>query len=117
MNPSSDVPIEVSVQEVAQRLQDASPENRFILLDVRQPDEYQTAKIEGSRLIPMGELRDRLSELEPHRDDPIVVHCHHGGRSLQVTEALRAAGFAHVQNMTGGIDQWSLQIDPSVPRY
>jgi len=117
MNQPNEVPLEITVQEVAQRLRDPSPEQSFVLLDVREPDEYETAKIEGSRLIPMGELRQRLSELEPHRDDAIVVHCHHGGRSLQVTEALRAAGFTHVQNMAGGIDQWSQQVDPDVPRY
>lgn len=107
-------PIEIDCQSVAKlRGEDAD----FLLLDVRQPDEYETAKIEGSVLIPMGELGDRIGELEEHKEKHVVVHCHHGGRSLRVTHALRQAGFTNVQNMTGGIDQWSQQIDDSVPRY
>ena len=89
----------------------------FLLLDVREPSEYETAKISGSLLIPMGELGERISELEEHRDRLIIVHCHHGGRSMQVTQALRNHGFEKVQNMAGGIDQWSQQIDQGVPRY
>ncbi|NNE01010.1 MAG: rhodanese [Pirellulaceae bacterium] len=91
--------------------------NDFLLLDVREKDEYETARIDGSVLIPMSELRDRVDELEQHRDRLIVVHCHHGGRSLRVTNALREMGFAKVQNLAGGIDQWSQEIDPSVARY
>ncbi|KAA5545217.1 rhodanese [Roseiconus nitratireducens] len=107
-------PIEIDVQTV-KSLQDSG--ERFLLLDVRQPDEYATARIDGSVLIPMGELRDRIDELQSYRDDRIVVHCHHGGRSLQVTQALRAHGFEKTQNMDGGIDVWSQEIDPTVPRY
>ena len=65
----------------------------------------------------MSELGERVEELEPHRGDMIVVYCHHGVRSLRVTQALRGAGFVKVQSMAGGIDQWSLQVDASVPRY
>jgi len=106
--------LEVSVNQVdaMQKAGDA-----FILLDVREQDEYDATRIEGSRLIPMSILSQRLGELLPHKTDHIVVHCHHGGRSLQVTHALREAGFTNVQNMAGGIDAWSLEIDPSVPRY
>lgn len=89
----------------------------FLLLDVREPDEYATARIEGSELIPMSQLGERLTELEPHRSAHIIVHCHHGIRSLQVAQALRSRGFAKVQSMAGGIDQWSLQVDPGIPRY
>lgn len=89
----------------------------FLLLDVREPDEYATAKIEGALLIPMQQIPARLAELEPHRHDHIVVQCHHGGRSLRVTHFLRAQGFAQAQNLAGGIDAWSLEVDPSVPRY
>jgi rhodanese-related sulfurtransferase len=108
------LPIEIDVHGVKQ-LRDSG--ESFLLLDVRQPEEYQTANIEGSVLIPMGELADRLDELESHREGRIVVHCHHGGRSMQVTEALRSRGFDGVQNMAGGIDAWSLEIDATVPRY
>ena len=62
-------------------------------------------------------LRERIDELEAHRDGRIVVHCHHGGRSMQVTQALRSMGFEQTQNMAGGIDAWSQLIDDSVPRY
>ena len=111
---SNDYPIEIDVQTV-KALRDS--DESCLLLDVRQDEEYATAKIDGSVLIPMGELGQRLDELEPHKDQRIVVHCHHGGRSMQVTEALRSRGFDKAQNMAGGIDAWSLQIDNAVPRY
>lgn len=109
-----DLPLNIDVTTVKQLLDSGKP---FVLLDVRNPDEYATAKIEGSTFIPMGELQARLSELEQHKQDHIVVHCHHGGRSMRVTQFLRQQGFAQVQNLDGGIDAWSLQVDPSVPRY
>jgi rhodanese-related sulfurtransferase len=112
--PSPELPIEVDVATVA-AMRDSGED--FLLLDVREPGEYEIAKIDGSMLIPMGELGDRLDEIESHQDRLIVVHCHHGGRSLRVTAALRQNGFAKVQNMAGGIEQWSLEIDDSVPRY
>lgn len=113
--PAGDQPaIEIDVATVSKMQKDG---NDFLLLDVREPGEYETAKIEGSTLIPMGEVGERIAELEPHKDRLIVVHCHHGGRSLRVTHALRNHGFAKVQNMAGGIDQWSQDIDDSVPRY
>jgi len=108
------LPIEIDPQAFKQ-LRDAG--EQVVLLDVRNPDEYATAKIEGSVFIPMGELQARLAELEPHRNKRIVVHCHHGGRSLRVTGFLRQQGFSQVQNLTGGIDAWSLAVDPGVPRY
>lgn len=106
--------LEVSVTEVDAMRKSGDD---FILLDVREQDEYDATRIEGSRLIPMSVLGQRIGELQPHKDDHIVVYCHHGGRSLQVTHALREAGFTNVQNMAGGIDGWSLEVDPSVPRY
>lgn len=111
---NNELPIELDVSEV-KSLRDQG--ESFVLLDIREREEYDVAKIDGSVLIPMSELRDRLDELEPHREERIVVHCHHGGRSMQVTNALRARDFAKCQNMAGGIDQWSLQIDSSIPRY
>lgn len=108
------LPLEVDVGSVAELLnQDAD----FLLLDCREADEYQLVRIGGSTHIPMGEIPTRLAEIQPHREKPIIVHCHHGGRSLQVTHWLRAQGFDTVQNMTGGIDVWSQQIDPTLPRY
>jgi rhodanese-related sulfurtransferase len=107
-------PIEVDVQTV-KALQDSGAE--FTLLDCREPSEFQTANIAGATLIPMREIPGKLAELEPLRNSRIVVHCHHGGRSMRVTQWLREQGFPHVQNMAGGIDAWSQLIDSRVPRY
>jgi rhodanese-related sulfurtransferase len=109
-----ELPLNIDVNAVKQLRDSGAP---LVLLDVRNPDEYATAKIEGATLIPMGELQARLGELEPHKQDHIVVHCHHGGRSMRVTQFLRQQGFTQVQNLDGGIDAWSLQVDSSVPRY
>lgn len=89
----------------------------LLLVDCREPDEYAVAKIEGAKLMPMSELTERIGELESHREKRIVVHCHHGGRSLRVANWLRGQGFSQAQSMAGGIDAWSAEIDPSVPRY
>lgn len=116
MNESPD--IEISVQAVSDLLKPTGEsQSSCLLIDCREPGEYEHCRIEGSTLIPMNEIPERLGELEPHRDQPLVVHCHHGGRSLRVVEYLRANGFPTAQNMTGGIDVWSQQIDESVPRY
>lgn len=108
------VPLEIDCRAVKAKL-DAG--ESFLFLDCREPNEYATAKIAGTTLIPMTQLTDRVAELESFRGSPIIVHCHHGGRSLRVTNWLRNQGFSQVSNMAGGIDDWSLQIDPSVPRY
>ena len=90
--------------------------NPPILLDVREPWEAETASIPGATLIPMGEITSRAhTELDP--DQPIVVFCHHGQRSLSVAMWLRNQGFDHAQSLAGGIDNWSRTIDPSVPLY
>ncbi|MBD54033.1 MAG: rhodanese [Rhodopirellula sp.] len=114
MSEQAEMPIEIDVATVNEMQQ---KEEAFLLLDVREQNEYDIAKIEGSVLLPMSELRLRLEELEPHQDSRIVVHCHHGGRSMQVTQALRERGYANAQNMAGGIDAWSLQVDSGVARY
>lgn len=112
--PPADLPLEIDcpgVQELRTR-----GEN-FLLLDCREADEYQTAHIEGAVLLPMSEIQERLGELEGKQQQRIVVHCHHGGRSLRVARWLQGQGFTQVQSMAGGIDDWSVRIDPSVPRY
>ena len=114
MSSGSELPIEISVEDTSQSLKDNSA---FVLLDCREPDEYETAKIEGSILIPMSGIQQRLEEVREMSDKHIVVHCHHGGRSLRVVNWLRGQGLQSVQNMTGGIDAWSQQIDTNVPRY
>ena len=91
--------------------------DEFLLLDVREPDEVATAQIEGSRGLPLGELEARMDELASWRQRRIVVHCHTGARSARACQALRAAGFRNVANLAGGIEAWSLTVDPDVPRY
>ena len=107
-------PIEIDVQSVKSMLDNATD---FLLIDCREVSEHEHCRIEGSQLIPMNETPDRVSEIEAHSSKPIVVHCHHGGRSMQVVNWLRANGFPQAQNMVGGIEAWSCEIDPSVPRY
>lgn len=110
----NELPIEIDIQSVRQLQADQAD---FLLLDCREQDEYETARIEGATLIPMSELVERVGELEPFSEKHIVVHCHHGGRSLRVTHWLRGQGFSQTQNMTGGIDAWSQVIDSTIPRY
>ena len=107
-------PLEVDCATVKRMLDEGQS---FLFLDCRERDEYVTAHIEGTTLIPMSELADRVAELDPHKDGSIIVHCHHGGRSLRVTHWLRQQGFTRTSNMSGGIDHWSQVIDPSIPRY
>jgi rhodanese-related sulfurtransferase len=87
---------------------------RPALLDVREPWEFELARIEGSELIPMSQLEGRFTELDP--DAEIVVICHHGNRSSYVAMALQRAGFENVLNLEGGLDAYS-SVDKSVPRY
>jgi rhodanese-related sulfurtransferase len=89
--------------------------DKFTLLDVREPWEVEKASIEGSKNIPMGDVPMRVQELEPEAH--IVVVCHHGVRSLSVTNWLRQQGFENVQSLRGGIDGWARTVDPHVPLY
>ncbi|MFC6442904.1 rhodanese-like domain-containing protein [Paenalcaligenes hermetiae] len=89
----------------------------FLLLDCRTSEEFATARIEGAHLCPMQEIPANVQELAEHADRKIVVHCHHGARSLKVAAYLREQGFEDVTSMAGGIDLWSTDIDSSVPRY
>jgi rhodanese-related sulfurtransferase len=104
-------PLEVDVLET-KRLLDAG---QAWLLDVREPNEHAHCRIAGSTLIPMREIPGRIAEIPS--DKLVLVHCHHGGRSLRVTQFLRAQGRSAVSNVAGGIEAWSLQVDPCVPRY
>ncbi len=103
---------EVTALDLKQELEAGKP---ILLLDVREPHEYEIASIEGARLIPLGELPERLRELDDHAE--IVTHCHHGARSLKALEILRAAGFSKVRSLKGGIDAWAVNVDPELPRY
>ena len=86
------------------------------LIDVREPSEHITAKIDGSDLKPLGQIANWANELTD-KDEEIVLHSHHGMRSDRACQFLAAQGFTNVNNLIGGIDEWSLKIDPSVPRY
>jgi adenylyltransferase/sulfurtransferase len=109
-NQTGEVP-EITVQELKGRLENG---NKVSVLDVREPHEYEVANI-GARLIPLAELPERLVELD--RNEPLAVHCKTGGRSARAVKLLHDAGFQNVYNVKGGIDAWSEEIDPSVPKY
>lgn len=98
-------------QELAEALKSRS---ELQLLDVREAWEYDIAHIEGSQLIPLGQLLDRSQELDPHQT--YVIICHHGIRSMQACYLLARAGF-QVINLMGGIDHWAKTVDPSMPLY
>jgi len=115
MSSTPPFPLEIDCRTVADKLK--QPDEGFVLLDCREQDEYDLVRIAGAQLLPMSQLAARAAELEPYRDKQLVVHCHHGGRSLQVAAWLRKQGYAKAQSMAGGIDQWSTEIDPSLPRY
>jgi rhodanese-related sulfurtransferase len=102
--------LEITVQDLAQRLKTPTPP---LLLDVRQPEEYALAHLEGAQLIPLGELANRMSEI-PAGD--LIVYCHSGRRSLTAASMLISKGRQAV-SLRGGIDAWSREIDPSIPRY
>ena len=102
----------ISVQELKGKM-DAG--EAFELVDVREPFEYEIARIDGAKLIPLGEIGERFGELQ--EEQPIIVHCHSGQRSAQAVRLLRQRGFTKVYNLEGGIDAWSDQIDSSVPKY
>ena len=102
---------QITVKELKRRI-DAG-ENVYIL-DVREPWEYVIAHI-GGRLIPQDEVPQRLAEIDRNRE--VIVQCHHGGRSQQVAELLKRSGYPRVANLAGGINAWSEEIDPKVPKY
>ncbi len=104
--------IEISARELKTRLDRGDAP---ALIDVREPHEFRIARIPGAQLIPLGALAGRVGELDGGRE--IVLHCHHGQRSMRALELLRSAGFARLRNLKGGIDAWAREVDPSVPRY
>lgn len=92
-----------------------SQPDEAVLLDVREPDEREVAHIEPSLHIPMNDVPARIGEIP--KGKRVIVYCHHGGRSLMVASYLEGQGFEQLGNLDGGIDAWSRQVDPSVPRY
>ena len=104
--------VTITVQELKQKLDRGE---KVVLIDVREPWEYNIAKVEDAQLIPLGTLAAEYKKLDPSAE--IVMHCHMGMRSMDATQFLLQQGFKNVKNLTGGINAWSLQVDPSVPRY
>jgi rhodanese-related sulfurtransferase len=111
MNPGP-ADIEIEPHEVRQML---SRGDEFLLVDVREPWEYETARIEGSVLVPMREIPGHVTRLAG--TESVVLYCHHGIRSLDAAAWLRSQGISGARSMAGGIDRWSIEVDPKVPRY
>jgi rhodanese-related sulfurtransferase len=105
---------QISVRELAQKLRGGEA---VYLVDVRQPWEHETAALPGGALVPLNELSERANEIEPPEGALVVAYCHHGVRSLSAAALLERLGHRQVASLQGGIDAWSLEIDPSVPRY
>jgi len=104
--------LEITPREVKQRLERGE---KLLLVDVRESHEHAVCRIEGAVLIPMGSIPANLQTLDT--DEDVICFCHHGMRSLDVANWLRAQGVKSAKSMAGGIDRWSLEIDPTVPRY
>jgi len=104
--------LEIMPREVKQRLDRGE---KLLLIDVREPHEYAVCQIEGSMLIPMGTIPANLQKLDV--DEDVICFCHHGMRSLDVVNWLRQQGISTAKSLAGGIDRWSMEIDPRVPRY
>jgi sulfur-carrier protein adenylyltransferase/sulfurtransferase len=112
LTPDLSAELEVTVEELAREMSGGLPP---VLIDVREPYEWEIGHIEGARLVPLGDLRKRLGELDPHAR--IVTYCHHGMRSFQALELLLSAGFSNVRSLEGGIDAWAREVDPAMARY
>lgn len=103
---------EITPEELKSRLDKGE---ELFILDVRETHEYQVCRLEGSTLIPLGEIPKRVNELDSSKE--IIVHCKLGGRSAKAVDFLKSAGFQKVKNLLGGIDAWAQRIDPKMPRY
>ncbi len=104
---------EISATDLKLRIDDGED---IQLIDVRQPDEWAFAKIEGAKLIPLGEIIKRMDEIDENRET--VIHCKAGMRSARAVEALQRAGFkGELKNLKGGITAWSNEVDPKIPKY
>ena len=105
---------QLTPSELARWREDATREPP-VLVDVREPWEFELARIEGSLLVPLGQLPSRVDELP--RDRPLVMVCHTGRRSQNAAMFLAQSGFADVQNLSGGVERWAVEVDPSMRRY
>ena len=107
-------PIEIDCRSVREKLVAGA---ELLLLDCREPKEYELVHLSDATLLPLNEIDARIDELEPHRAQEIIVYCHLGMRSLQVATWMREQGFSQAKSMIGGIEQWAQEIDPSLARY
>ena len=113
--PNPILPFEITPRDVKRKIDEGAPVK---LIDVREPSEFQQASIGGAELIPMRSVPARLQGIEAMADEAtVIVFCHHGVRSANVVSWLRDQGVAACQSMSGGIDRWSAEVDPGVPRY
>ena len=110
LNPET----EIRAQELHRRLLN---DEDLLLLDVREPPEWEIAHIKGAELIPVGELPLRWQEIAEFKDRPVVTYCHKGMRSLRALKHLRGVGFTNVKSLYGGVDAWADQIEPDLARY
>lgn len=104
---------EITAEELYQEMKEKGSE--LVVIDVREPHEWEIAHIEGAQLIPLGQLPERLGELDGHAE--IVTHCHHGARSMKALQVLKGAGFSRVRSLAGGIDAWADRVEVGMPRY
>lgn len=110
--PSAKPPLEITNTDLKAALSSEAPP---LLIDCREPEEFAICRIEGATHLPMGDIPTRQQEIDAERD--IVIYCHHGQRSMNVALWMREQGFETVRSLSGGIEAWSVEIDPSVPRY
>lgn len=107
-------PLEIDVAHLRDCLE---RDDQLLLIDCREPDEWAIGHLESATHIPMGDIPSRYEEITADGQRDIVVYCHHGGRSLRVVRWLRGQGLSRTSSLAGGIDAWSEQIDPAIPRY
>jgi adenylyltransferase/sulfurtransferase len=115
MLPSPDEQIEITVSDLdALR---ASDPDAFRIIDCREDDEWHLCHIEGAQLVPLSSFAEKVAHWDNNDTTPVLVYCHHGMRSMQAAQFLRAKGFENSFSVAGGINAWSAEIDPTVPRY
>lgn len=115
-DPSTDT-LEISIAE-ARRLLSSPADPSWLLIDCREQDEYDFCRLEGARLVPLSKFAEMAPQvLPPDSERPVMIYCHHGVRSMHATGYFRRLGHIRTWSIAGGIDSWSREIDPSVPRY